>query len=143
MATEQLKRTLSLPQLIFYGVGTMVGAGIYSVIGAAAEEAGAQLWVSFIFAGIAAFLTVLSYAELVSMFPKTGAEYNFLKAAFPDQPVFSFMAGYLIALNASATSATVALAFAGYLGVFVMTPEALTALALLAVCTVVNIVGIS
>jgi APA family basic amino acid/polyamine antiporter len=143
MPDEQLKRTLSLPQLIFYGVGTMVGAGIYSVIGAAAMEAGAQLWVSFICAGAAAFLTVLSYAELVSMYPNTGAEYNFLKAAFPDQPIFSFMAGYLIALNAAATSATVALAFAGYLGVFVITPEALTALTLLAACTVINIAGIS
>ncbi|MES2624424.1 MAG: amino acid permease [Pseudomonadota bacterium] len=143
MANEQLKRTLTLPQLIFYGVGTMVGAGIYSVIGAAAVEAGAQLWVSFILAGIAAFLTVLSYAELVAMFPNTGAEYNFLKAAFPEQPVFSFMAGYLIAINAAATSATVALAFSGYLGVFWMAPEAITALVLLSVCTVINIAGIS
>ena len=143
MASDQLKRTLTLPQLIFYGVGTMVGAGIYSVIGAAAAEAGAQLWLSFILAGIAAFLTVLSYAELVSMFPNTGAEYNFLKAAFPELPVLSFMAGFLIAMNAAATSATVALAFTGYLGIFVMAPEALVALALLAVCTVINIAGIS
>lgn len=36
MADEQLRRSLRLPELIFYGVGTMVGAGIYSVIGAAA-----------------------------------------------------------------------------------------------------------
>lgn len=120
----------------------MVGAGIYSVIGAAAQEAGSQLWLSFIFAGIAAFLTVLSYAELVAMHPKTGAEYNFLKAAFPELPVFSFMAGYLIALNAAATSATVALAFAGYLNVFVEASAALVALLLLMLCTLLNIAGI-
>jgi APA family basic amino acid/polyamine antiporter len=83
MAEQQLNRSLNLTQLIFYGVGTMVGAGIYSVIGAAAGEAGNQPWVSFVLAGIAAFLTVLSYAELCSMFPKEGAEYQFLKAAFP------------------------------------------------------------
>src|SRR5687768_15828571 len=142
MPDEQLKRALNLPQLIFYGVGTMVGAGIYSVIGAAAMEAGNLLWLSFVFAGVAAFLTVLSYAELASMFPQTGAEYNFLKAAFPDLPLFGFMAGYLIAINAAATSATVAIAFSGYLGVFVSVPMMVTAFTLLALCTAVNIAGI-
>lgn len=138
----KLKRSLTLTQLSFYGVGTMVGAGIYSVIGAAAGEAGSNLWVSFILAGIAAFLTVLSYAELCSMYPKTGAEYQFLKAAFPRRPLFSFMGGYLIALNAAATSATVALAFSGYLNVFVNAPQMLTAFLLLLACTCVNIAGI-
>ncbi len=142
MMQEQLHRTLNLPQLAFYGVGTMVGAGIYSVIGTAAGEAGSNLWISFIFAGIAAFLTVLSYAELASMFQKTGAEYQFLMHAFPRRPLFSFMAGYLIALNAAATSATVALAFAGYLNFFVSVPTLLTAFLLLAACTAVNIAGI-
>lgn len=139
---EKLARSLGLVPLIFYGVGTMVGAGIYSVIGEAAGEAGSQLWISFIFAGIAAFLTVLSYAELSSMFPKAGAEYQFLKAAFPQRRLFSFMAGYLIALNAAATSATVALAFGGYLSVFVELPTPLVALTLLTLCTLLNISGI-
>jgi basic amino acid/polyamine antiporter, APA family len=76
------------------------------------------------------------------MFPKTGAEYQFLKQAFPRRPLFSFMAGYLIALNAAATSATVALAFAGYLNVFVSVPTILTAFLLLTACTAVNIAGI-
>ena len=73
-----LKRTLKLPQLVFYGVGTIVGAGIYSVIGAAAGQAGPYLWISFLLAGFAAFLTVLSYAELASALPKAGGEYQFL-----------------------------------------------------------------
>ncbi|MGE3622625.1 MAG: APC family permease [Bdellovibrionales bacterium] len=142
MSREPLDRTLNLTQLVFYGMGTMVGAGIYSVVGAAAGEAGTMLWVSFVLAGAAAFLTVLSYAELSSMFPKTGAEYQFLKTAFPERRVFSFMAGYLIALNAAATAATVALAFAGYMNVFTETPPMLTAFLLLVVCTAVNIMGI-
>jgi APA family basic amino acid/polyamine antiporter len=139
---QPLKRTLTFPHLVFYGVGTMVGAGIYSVIGAAAMEAGAQLWLSFVLAGIAAVLTVLSYAELVAMYPDTGAEYNFLKAAFPQQPLFAFMAGFLIALNAAATSATVALAFTGYLNVFAEVPAMIIAPLLLAACTALNIAGI-
>jgi len=142
MSSEKLNRALTLPQLSLLGVGTMVGAGIYSVIGAAAGEAGTNLWISFVLAGIAAFLTVLSYAELASMFPKAGAEYQFLKRTFPHQPLFAFMAGYLIALNAAATSATVAVAFAGYLNIFIPAPILLTAFLLLLFCTIVNIAGI-
>lgn len=141
MATG-LSRTLTFTQLAFYGVGTMVGAGIYSVIGAAAGEAGYFLWVSFIFAGIAALLTALSYAELSSMFQKAGAEYQYLKHAFPEWRLLSFLGGSLIAMNAAATSATVSLAFAGYLNVFLAVPQAVTAYALLTLCTLVNIWGI-
>ena len=140
--TQALTRSLSLTQLIFYGVGTIVGAGIYTIIGSAAGLAGKALWVSMLFAGAAAFLTALSYAELISMLPKAGAEYQFLKAAFPRFPLISFLAGFLIALNAAATSATVSLAFAGYLKVFVDVPAPLTALALLSLCTALNIAGI-
>ncbi len=138
----ELARSLTLTQLVFYGVGTMIGAGIYSIIGAAAGEAGHHLWISFLLAGCVAFLTVLSYAELASMMTRAGAEYQFMKKAFPRWPLLSFMAGYLIALNASATSATVSLAFAGYLDVFVNVPAMVTAFILLAVCTMINIAGI-
>lgn len=138
----ELNRSLNLVQLVFYGVGTMVGAGIYSVIGAAAGEAGVFLWVSFLLAGAAAFLTVLSYAELSSALSEAGAEYQFMKAAFPKWKILAFLAGYLIALNAAATSATVALAFAGYLSVFTEVPKILSAFVLLAACTAINIAGI-
>ena len=140
--TQALSRSLSLTQLIFYGVGTIVGAGIYTIIGSAAGLAGTALWVSMLCAGAAAFLTALSYGELVSMLPKAGAEYQFLKAAFPKAPLVSFLAGFLIALNAAATSATVSLAFAGYLKVFLELPAPLIALALLSLCTAINIVGL-
>ena len=137
-----LARSLSLTQLIFYGVGTIVGAGIYTIIGSAAGLAGNALWVSMLFAGAAAFLTALSYSELIAMMPRAGAEYQFLKAAFPKAPLVSFLAGFLIALNAAATSATVSLAFAGYLKVFLEVPVPLTALALLTLCTALNIAGL-
>lgn len=139
---EQLRRSLGLTSLVFYGVGTIIGAGIYSVIGAAAGEAGSLLWVSFALAAVVALITALSYAELASMIPKAGAEYQFLKRAFPGRPFIAFMGGWLIALNAAATAATVALAFAGYLDVFLPAPHILTAFALLAFCTAINIAGI-
>lgn len=142
MATE-LRRSLSLTQLTFYGVGTIVGAGIYSVLGAAAGIAGQGVWVSLLLAGLAALLTGLSYAELVARYPRAGAEYHFLKAAFPRRRLPAFLAGYLIALNAAATAATVALAFGGYWQVFFAgVPAWLPALVLLLACTGLNVLGI-
>jgi len=141
-ATSGLKRSLNLPQLAFYGVGTIIGAGIYSIIGAAAGQAGSYLWVSFLLAGGAAFLTVLSYAELASALPKAGGEYQFIKFAFKQWPMLAFMAGILIAMNAAATSATVSIAFAGYLNVFFDVPGIAVSFALLTVCTALNIFGI-
>ncbi|MDF3031130.1 MAG: amino acid permease [Moraxellaceae bacterium] len=141
MANE-LRRSLSLTQLVFYGVGTIVGAGIYSVLGAAAGMAGPGVWVSLVLAGVAAFITALSYAELISLYPQAGAEYHFLKRAFPGQSLLRFFAGFLIALNAASTSATVALAFGGYLRVFLDAPAGIIAFVLLSACTLVNIAGI-
>ena len=140
--TQALARSLSLTQLIFYGVGTIVGAGIYTIIGSAVGLAGTALWVSMLCAGAAAFLTALSHSELVYMLPKAGAEYQFLKAAFPKAPLVSFLAGFLIELNAAATSATVSLAFAGCFKVFLELPAPLAALALLSLCTAINIAGL-
>jgi APA family basic amino acid/polyamine antiporter len=141
-ASHGLQRTLNLPQLIFYGVGTIVGAGIYSVIGAAAGQAGAHLWVSFLLAGTAAFLTVLSYAELASVLPKAGGEYQYVRFAFGKLRILAFLAGFLIAVNAAATAATVSIAFAGYMRVFLDLPGPLISVVLLALCTAVNIRGI-
>jgi APA family basic amino acid/polyamine antiporter len=140
--TTGLKRSLSLTELGFYGVGTIVGAGIYSVLGAAAGVAGPGVWISLLLAGVAAMITALSYAELISLYPQAGAEYHFLKRALPKWPLLPFFAGLLIALNAAATSATVALAFGGYLRVFLDIPMAVTAFVLLSLCTLVNIAGI-
>jgi APA family basic amino acid/polyamine antiporter len=137
-----LSRSLNLTQLIFYGVGTIVGAGIYTILGEAAGVAGRAAWVSLVLAGLVAMVTALSYAELIAAFPKAGAEYQFLKAAFPKWRVLAFLAGYLIALNCAATSATVSLAFAGYLAVFWSIPAGLTAFVLLAICTALNVAGL-
>lgn len=138
----QLRATLSLTQLTFYGVGTVVGAGIYSIIGAAAGQVGEGMWVSMALAALAAFITALSYAELIAMYPRAGAEFHFLANAFPQWPLLPYAAGFLVALNAAATSAAVSVSFAEYLRVFVEVPVLLTALLLLLLCTAINILGL-
>ena len=60
-----LRRSLGLGSLTFYGVGLILGAGIYSILGEAAGIAGEALWLSFLLGGLAALLTGLSYAELL------------------------------------------------------------------------------
>jgi APA family basic amino acid/polyamine antiporter len=59
---SQLRPTLGPVQLTFYGIGVIVGAGVYSVIGAASAIAHDALWFSFVIGGFVAFLTGLSYA---------------------------------------------------------------------------------
>jgi basic amino acid/polyamine antiporter, APA family len=137
-----LKRTLGLPSLVFLGVGVIVGAGIYSVIGAAAGAAGGLLWLSFAVAAVPAALAALNYAELVALLPKIGGEYAFLREAFPRHRWVSIGTGVVVALANAATCATVSLAFAGSLERFVAVPPGVAAAALVALCTAVNVAGI-
>ena len=128
--------------LIFYGTGMILGAGIYSIIGKAAAQTGETLWLGFIFAGVAALLTALSYAELSTMFPKAGAEFVYLREAFKSRKWIGSTAGIAMAFSGAATAAAVALAFAGYLNQFVESPQSLVALAVLFVFSGIAIVGI-
>ena len=75
----ELKKSLGTLRLTFYGVGTIVGGGIYTVIGAAAGQAGTDLWLSFIFAAIAASVSAMSYAELSSTWTCNKKSDNFSK----------------------------------------------------------------
>lgn len=146
MGTMALQRTLTFPFLFLYGIGMILGAGIYSVIGVAAADAGEGLWISFLLAGLIAMVTGLSYAELASLFPKAGAEYVYVRATMKKGLHKGLWVGnavgLLVAFAGASTAATVAVAFAGYLENFVALPAIPVALALVALLTVVNIVGI-
>ena len=69
----ELKRTLGLIQVILYGVGLILGAGRYVIIGDVSAISGKMRWIAFIFAAIIASLTGLSYAELASRCPTSAA----------------------------------------------------------------------
>ena len=93
-----LKRALGLPALTFYGVGVILGAGIYSVLGAAAGRAGDALWLSFAISSLVAVLTALSYAELATAYPRASAELTYLRRAVPRWPGLALVTGLLVAL---------------------------------------------
>ncbi len=66
----ELKRTLSFPLVTFYGLGTILGAGIYVLVGSVAGVAGYLLPAAFLAAALIAGFTAFSYAELVSRLPR-------------------------------------------------------------------------
>jgi amino acid transporter len=137
-----LKPVIGTIQLLFYSVGVIVGAGIYSVIGAAAGLAGEGLWLSFLIGAAIAFLTALSYAEMTTAFPAAGAEYAYVRLVFPDLRLPSIGIGLVILIGGAATAATVAVAFGGYAAQFLDLPVLLSAFVLLAACTLLNILGL-
>src|SRR3972149_595049 len=71
---SELKRHMGLFQITMYGVGLILGAGIYVLIGEAAGIAGDAVWISFVLAAIVAVIAGLSYAELSSVFPKAAGK---------------------------------------------------------------------
>lgn len=138
----ELRRSLGLAGLTFYGVGLILGAGIYTILGQAAAVAGEALWQSFLLGSVAALLTGLSYAELATMFPRAAAEYVYLRAAWPRLGWLPGTVGWVLVVAGVATAATVALAFAGYASRFVAAPPAAMAAALIAVVVALNVVGL-
>ena len=138
---SELSRHMGLFHLTMYGVGLILGAGIYVLIGEAAGFAGNSVWISFILGSIVALFAALSFAELSSTFPKVAAEYIFVKNAFKNN-FFAFVIGWLTVVTAMITAATVALGFGGYLAQFVNLPIVISAILLIGILSLVNFIGI-
>jgi len=138
---SELKRHMGLFHLTMYGVGIIIGAGIYVLIGEATSFAGNSVWISFLLGIIVALFAGLSYAELAALFPKAAAEYTFVKHAFKNN-FLAFIIGWLTAITSMITAATVALGFGGYFAQFIDLPITLSAILLLGILSIVNFIGI-
>ena len=68
----KLQRSVGLWQMTLYGAGSMLGAGIYGLMGQVAATAGSAIWLAFLLSLVAAGLTGLSYASLGSRYPRAG-----------------------------------------------------------------------
>ncbi|HIK56829.1 MAG TPA: amino acid permease [Synechococcales cyanobacterium M55_K2018_004] len=138
---ESLKRVFGLTALVIYGVGDILGAGIYAVVGKIAGLSGSMVWVSFLLAMFVAALTALSYAELGSRLPKSGGVAYFVHTAF-QQEWLSMLVGWLMFCTCLVSMATLSIAFAGYLNAFLpMIPTWAIVLAMFAGLTLVNFRG--
>ncbi|MDX1440848.1 MAG: amino acid permease [Nitrosopumilaceae archaeon] len=136
-----LSRHIGLFHLTMYGVGLILGAGIYVLIGEAAGFAGNALWISFILGAIVAAFAGLSYSELSALFPRAAAEYVFVKEGFRSDFI-GFLVGWLTILTSIIVAATVALGFGGYMEELTKVPILISALAILGILSFVNFIGI-
>lgn len=137
----KLKRELRLFDVVFYGIGLILGAGIYALIGGAAELTGNSIWMSFLIAAAIASLTGLSYAELSTMFPKSAAEYLYVKNAF-DNKSLSFLIGWLEVFGDFMAVSTVALGFGSYFSALFGVPMVTPTIGLILILSFVNFLGI-
>src|SRR3989338_3465696 len=118
----ELKRTLSLAQITFYGLGTILGAGIYVLVGKVADTAGLYAPIAFLIAALLAGLTGLSYAELAARHPKSAGEAVYVEDGLRWRSL-SILVGFLIIIAGIVSAATIANGFVGYLHVFVVVPD--------------------
>ena len=127
---------IGLIAAVSIGIGGMVGAGIFSILGVVAHAAGNAMWLAFAIGGVVALLSTYSYAKLGATFPSAGGAVHFLVKSFGDSVLAGglnlFMwAGYIISLALYAT------AFGGYAATFVTTTPSPLLLKSLAVVPVV------
>ena len=115
--SNPLKRSLSLPLLTFYGLGTILGAGIYVLVGKIAVHAGMYVPLAFLVAAVLTVFTALSYAELAARYPKSGGAAVYVQAGF-QRPWLAVFVGFLIILTGVVSAATLVNGFVGYLHVF-------------------------
>jgi len=137
----QLRRTLGFWALVFYGVGDILGAGIYALVGKVAGVAGSASWAAFSVALVVAGLTALTYAELGGRFPRSAGESFFTEQAF-GRPGLSLLVGWIVLSSGILSLATVSVAFGGYMtGLVPGLPPSATVAGILLLLAAINFRG--
>ena len=121
---KRLKRSLSLALVTFYGIGTILGAGIYVLVGKVAGYAGMYTPVAFIVALLLAAFSAFSYAELSGRFPISAGEAVYVHKGF-NSKILSIIVGICITFAGAISVATLLHGFVGYLQVFIDVQEAI------------------
>jgi amino acid transporter len=117
----KLIRSLSLTHAVLYGLGVTIGAGIYVLVGTAADRSGMQAPVAFFAAAIVMGITAASFAELGTRMPVAASEAAYVQAAFR-RKWLSGAVGLLVVAAAIISGATISVGSAGYIGVFLPLP---------------------
>jgi amino acid transporter len=143
----QNKKAFGLWSAIFLGIGSMVGAGIFVLLGEAGAIAGNLVWISFIFGGVIALLSGYSLAKLASIYPSRGGIVEYLVQCY-GEGVFSGTISVLFYLSALVAIAMVAKTFGTYTTMMIHTTSSnilinLYAVAILFIFMVINLAGSS
>src|SRR3954470_14165428 len=112
-ASAAAKRHLTIRQAAFIGIGSMVGAGIFSLLGAAGEVAGAAVWISFAIAGLVAMLQGYSFAQMGSRFPSAAGMLEYVRRGWGDGHFLGIFA-WIASVTNCVVTAMVAVSFGSY-----------------------------
>ncbi len=135
-----LQRRLGLRSASLAGIGVILGAGVYALVGPAAGQAGGATWLAFLVTALIAGLTGYSYARFVAIVPKNSPEFQYASLAFG--PTAGFAAGWLMVWADLIAVAAVSIGFAGYLAHLLPVPVVIGALLLVAFLSLVAYLGI-
>ncbi|MFF5923471.1 amino acid permease [Streptomyces flavochromogenes] len=108
-----LKRTMGLFQLVCFGVGAIVGTGIFVGLSDSVAEAGPAVVISFVLAAITCIFTAFSFAELGGAIPVSGSSYSFAYASLGERA--AFLVGWCLLLEYGVSVSAVAVGWSQYL----------------------------
>ena len=110
-----LKRTLSARDLMGFGIGIVIGTGIFTLTGIEAKNhAGPAIVISFLIAGFVSMLAALCYAELAAAVPTAGSSYTYAYTTIGE--IFAWIIAWDLILEFALGAAVVARGWSGYLG---------------------------
>jgi APA family basic amino acid/polyamine antiporter len=109
---QRLTATLSWWHLIPFGVGAIVGTGIYALIGVGVNLAGPAIILSFIVAGLVCACAALAYAEVATMIPASGSTYTYSYVVLGE--IIAWVVGWSLILEYSLVASAVAVGWSGY-----------------------------
>ncbi len=112
--TPKLRRVITLPLLVFYGLGVTIGAGIYVLIGETVAVAGIHAPTAFLLASLIMAFSAGSFCELSGRHPKSAGEAVYVEAGFA-RPFLTLLTGALIVAAAMVSAAAIAVGGAGYI----------------------------
>ena len=141
-SVTKLRRTIGLPLLLFFGLGNILGAGIYVLIGKIAGEAGMYTPVAFLVAAVVAGFSAFSYSELSARYPLSAGEAVYIEEGF-HLTFLSRLTGLLIAFAGMVSAATISRGFYGYFFTFFQAPEILVVAGIILLLGLLTIWGIS
>ena len=141
MARAKLSREVGVALLLFYGLGNILGAGIYVLVGKVVSIAGYFSVFAFALACVIALFTALSYMELASRYPFSAGEAVYVQEGIGSQTL-SVGFGLLIATAGLVSAATIAHGFAGYISQVLEMNRELSILLLIVVLAAISIAGI-
>ncbi len=138
----ELKRTIGLTLFLFFGLGNILGAGIYVLIGKVVGEAGIYAPISFLVAAVVATFSAFSYSEMSARYPVSAGEAVYIQEGF-QLTSLSRLTGLLIALAGMVSAATISRGFYGYFYTFFQAPEFLIIAGIILLMGLLTIWGIS